>query len=122
MTMTWLGYKRKRVVVQDTRTVLLDDSDMVMNECKQHAGPGYASPLVCAEQKQRILHANTLLQHPRALLLKYQDQIWFLKLQDAMRGPRETLVYLPAIVPDQSRPDYLATVDVDPTSATYSQA
>ncbi len=41
--------------------------------------------------------------------------------QDAMKGPRETLVYLPAIVPDQSRPDYLATVDVDPSSNTYSQ-
>lgn len=38
-----------------------------------------------------------------------------------MQGPRETVVYLPAIVPDQSRPDYLVTVDVDPASASYSQ-
>ena len=30
-------------------------------------------------------------------------------------------MYLPCVVPDHSRPDYLATVDVDPTSATYSQ-
>lgn len=27
---------------------------------------------------------------------------------------------MPCIVPDASRPDYLATVDVDPNSATYS--
>lgn len=37
-------------------------------------------------------------------------------------GAREKLVYLPCIVPDQqSRPDYLATVDVNPQSSTYSQ-
>ncbi len=45
----------------------------------------------------------------------------FALFQDAMKGPREALVYLPCIVPDQSRPDYLATVDVDPSSDTYSQ-
>ncbi|KAF8069628.1 selenbp1 [Scenedesmus sp. PABB004] len=41
---------------------------------------------------------------------------------DAMRkGPREALIYVPCIIPDQaSRPDYLAVVDVDPGSATYS--
>jgi hypothetical protein len=43
-------------------------------------------------------------------------------LQDAFRnGAREKLIYVPCIVPDQSRPDYLATVDVDPDSSTYSQ-
>lgn len=31
-------------------------------------------------------------------------------------------MYLPLIVADGSRPDYLATVDVDPASPTYSQA
>jgi hypothetical protein len=37
-------------------------------------------------------------------------------------GAREKLLYVPCIIPDQkSRPDYLATVDVDPESATYSQ-
>lgn len=36
-------------------------------------------------------------------------------------GSREKLLYVPAIVPDHSRPDYLATVDADPESATYSQ-
>merc|ERR1711997_1243612 len=30
-------------------------------------------------------------------------------------------VYLPCIIPDKDRPDYLATVDVDPESPTYSQ-
>lgn len=34
---------------------------------------------------------------------------------------RETLIYVPAIVADGSRPDYLATVDVDDQSATFSQ-
>merc|ERR1711971_191479 len=36
-------------------------------------------------------------------------------------GKREKIVYLPCIVPDKDRPDYLATVDVDPESPTYSQ-
>merc|ERR1712184_210392 len=36
-------------------------------------------------------------------------------------GRREKIVYLPCIVPGKDRPDYLATVDVDPESATYSQ-
>jgi selenium-binding protein 1 len=43
---------------------------------------------------------------------------------DALRdGPRERLLYVTCIrrnvLPD--KPDYLATVDVDPDSATYSQ-
>ena len=41
--------------------------------------------------------------------------------QEATKGPRETLLYLPAIVADKSRPDYLATVDVDPSSGAYGQ-
>ncbi len=36
-------------------------------------------------------------------------------------GPREKLLYVPAVVADGSRPDYLTTVDVDPESSTYSQ-
>merc|ERR1711971_577018 len=36
-------------------------------------------------------------------------------------GKREKIVYLPCIVPGKDRPDYLATVDVDPESPTYSQ-
>jgi selenium-binding protein 1 len=42
---------------------------------------------------------------------------------DAMQAPRETLAYLPAIYTGTpvKKPDYLATVDIDPTSATYGQ-
>lgn len=38
-------------------------------------------------------------------------------------GPREEIVYLPCIYrnTDVVKPDYLATVDVDPKSSTYSQ-
>ncbi|KAG9345317.1 hypothetical protein JZ751_009863 [Albula glossodonta] len=40
---------------------------------------------------------------------------------DAMKGPREEIVYLPCIYrnTDTQKPDYLATVDVDPKSPTY---
>lgn len=43
--------------------------------------------------------------------------------QEAMRSPRETLAYLPAIYVGTgvNKPDYLATVDLDPNSSTYSQ-
>lgn len=41
----------------------------------------------------------------------------------AMRAPRETLVYVPGIYTGTpiNKPDYLATVDVDPLSKTYGQ-
>lgn len=42
-------------------------------------------------------------------------------LEAMASGPREALIYVPCIVPDRSRPDYLATVDVDEGSATYGQ-
>ncbi|MCJ8728208.1 hypothetical protein PDJAM_G00001740 [Pangasius djambal] len=40
---------------------------------------------------------------------------------DAMNGPREEIVYLPCIYRNTEiqKPDYLATVDVDPKSPTY---
>lgn len=40
-----------------------------------------------------------------------------------LEGPREEIVYLPCIYrnTDVVKPDYLATVDVDPKSSTYSQ-
>ncbi|KAJ7393994.1 Methanethiol oxidase [Desmophyllum pertusum] len=40
-----------------------------------------------------------------------------------MKGPRETLVYLPCIRTNTGidKPDYLATVDVNPRSTTYSK-
>ncbi|XP_071943536.1 methanethiol oxidase-like [Antedon mediterranea] len=40
---------------------------------------------------------------------------------DAMKGPREELLYIPCIYRNTEigRPDYLATVDIDPRSSTY---
>uniref|UniRef100_A0A8C9G6J9 Methanethiol oxidase n=1 Tax=Pavo cristatus TaxID=9049 RepID=A0A8C9G6J9_PAVCR len=42
---------------------------------------------------------------------------------DAMKGPREEIVYVPCIYRNTGRdkPDFLATVDVDPKSPHYSQ-
>ncbi|XP_077320005.1 LOW QUALITY PROTEIN: methanethiol oxidase-like [Lithobates pipiens] len=42
---------------------------------------------------------------------------------DAMKGPREELIYVPCIYRNTgiNKPDYLATVDVDPKSPRYSQ-
>lgn len=42
---------------------------------------------------------------------------------DAMKAPPETILYLPAIYSGTARekPDYIATVDVDPNSETYSK-
>jgi selenium-binding protein 1 len=46
----------------------------------------------------------------------------YAKPRDAfLNGAREKIVYLPCIIPGKDRPDYLATVDVDPDSPTYSQ-
>lgn len=43
--------------------------------------------------------------------------------QDAMRSPPEKFAFVPAITvgTKSPHPDYLATVDVDPQSPTYSQ-
>jgi selenium-binding protein 1 len=42
---------------------------------------------------------------------------------EAMQAPRETLAYLPALYSGTgvNKPDYLATVDLDPKSANYSR-
>nr|DBA13845.1 TPA: hypothetical protein GDO54_004879 [Pyxicephalus adspersus] len=42
---------------------------------------------------------------------------------DAMKGPREELIYVPCIYRNTgiNKPDYLATVDVNPKSPNYSQ-
>ncbi len=42
---------------------------------------------------------------------------------DAMRSPRETFAFVPAILTGTGakQPDYMATIDVDPESASYSQ-
>ena len=41
----------------------------------------------------------------------------------AMKGPREKILYIPAIYTGTAvkKPDYLATVDVDPDSSSYCQ-
>jgi selenium-binding protein 1 len=43
--------------------------------------------------------------------------------QEAMRSPRETLLYVPALYTGTKvqKPDYFATVDVDPDSKSYSR-
>ena len=42
---------------------------------------------------------------------------------EAMKGPREKIVYLPCIYNNTGikKPDYLATVDVDPESSDYGK-
>lgn len=37
-----------------------------------------------------------------------------------LNGPREKLLYVPCVVPDGHRPDYLSVVDVDDDSPTFS--
>ena len=43
--------------------------------------------------------------------------------EEARKAPRETLMYVPGIYAGTKvhKPDYLATVDLDPSSATYAQ-
>lgn len=36
-------------------------------------------------------------------------------------GPREELLYVVTVQPDQTKEDYLSTIDVNPESPTYSQ-
>lgn len=40
---------------------------------------------------------------------------------DAIKGPKEKILYVPAIPVKEGIPDYLTTIDVDPSSPTYSQ-
>ena len=43
---------------------------------------------------------------------------------DAMKGPREKLLYVPCIyrLTETKKPDYLATIDCDPESTEYGKA
>lgn len=49
----------------------------------------------------------------------HQLSVWFFPAE----GPREEIVYLPCIYRNTAtlKPDYLATVDVDPRSSTFCQ-
>lgn len=38
-----------------------------------------------------------------------------------MKGPVETILYIPCIQEEKGKHDYVATVDVDPSSPTFSQ-
>lgn len=40
--------------------------------------------------------------------------------REAVRGPRESLLFVTALCPGSDRPDYLAVVDVDPKSKSFS--
>jgi len=42
-------------------------------------------------------------------------------LEAMEKGPREKVLWCPCIMTDTNQPDYLATVDADPDSPTYSQ-
>lgn len=53
---------------------------------------------------------------------KPKPYVGCMQVQEAQQGPPETLLYVPAIIADASRPDYLMTVDVDPGSAQFQQA
>jgi selenium-binding protein 1 len=46
---------------------------------------------------------------------------WATPLEAFEKGEREKLLYVVAVNPDGTKPDYLATIDADPESATYSQ-
>lgn len=60
---------------------------------------------------------------PLALHLRADDTRTFASPAEAMKSPRETLAYVMGIYAgtDVKKPDYLATVDLDPASKTYSQ-
>ncbi len=47
----------------------------------------------------------------------------FATVADAIKSPRETVAYLPSIYAGTNvdKPDYLATIDLDPASSTYGQ-
>lgn len=41
--------------------------------------------------------------------------------EEAMKGPREEILYITCIQLDKTKPDYLSTVDVNPKSPTFQQ-
>lgn len=63
------------------------------------------------------------LSSHRAVVVKCQMRQQLSGPLFPLEGPREEIVYLPCIYrnTDTLKPDYLATVDVDPKSSTYCQ-
>lgn len=84
-----------------------------------HPAPATSDP---AARLQHEMIQNVYLDCRNACLTCSKHARTCFDLQEAFRnGPRETVLYVPAIVPDGSRPDYLAVIDVDPHSETYQQ-
>ena len=49
------------------------------------------------------------------------DTPGFASPKEAMKAPREKLLFVTCVATDPKKPDYLAVVDADPESKTYSQ-
>ena len=63
-----------------------------------------------------------MLGNPGTRASNWADDLrTFATPSEAARSPRETLAYVVAVVAGSRTPDYLATIDLDPTSKTYSQ-
>src|SRR5688572_19403216 len=65
---------------------------------------------------------------PRALAARPElsegcDCTTYASPEEARKAPRETLMYVPGLYGGTkvNKPDFLATVDLDPSSTTYSQ-
>jgi selenium-binding protein 1 len=75
-----------------------------------------ATSLAPLLSRQEFLQAQEHTAHGQACGPTYASP------QAAMQAAREQLAFMPAIqVGSRNKPDYLATVDVDPKSATYGQ-
>ena len=66
---------------------------------------------------------SRLLAEPHHHSSHHQCELLYASPAKAMLAPRETLAFVPAIYTGTGidRPDYLAVVDVDPDSSTFSQ-
>ena len=86
-------------------------------------GPGYATPRYCITPFLLLSILRIVGKPESETQLRPSPCPNLVYFRDAFNyGKKEKIVYLPCIVPDKDRPDYLATVDVDPESPTYSQA
>lgn len=76
-----------------------------------------AASTVLANPAMRRLMAHESHEHTAECHATYAD------IEAAMAAPAETVAFVPAIYvgTDANKPDYMATVDLDPKSPTYSQ-
>ncbi|PWA21782.1 hypothetical protein CCH79_00020889, partial [Gambusia affinis] len=104
-----IQYGRVQVALNPVEVLLVlfmtPDRSCFPAECSG-CGPGYRSPL------------DAMRGEWRSGLGQNQSEVLVLPA-----GPRERIVYLPCIYRSTAvqKPDYLATVDVDPESPTYCQ-